>query len=170
MAYDACVIARLIHDFVQIDDGDYDWANEGIFVTSLVRRLTQSSGYLSDAVYSCGNIQAICSQTVSNSIASLFQALSILLDISNQCPRKWDFNSSAWDGYDDLHCAYNSFYFITASLFTAKNLDTAIGACPDIPAEQQIANAADGGDGDDGDDGDDDGSDDGGESTWLSSL
>ena len=151
-------------------DGDYDWATEGIFVTTLVRRLSEASGFLSDAVYSCGNIQAVCAQTASDGISSLFEGLAALLDVINQCPRKWDFNSSAWDGYDDLHCTYNSFYFISATLIAAKNFDTAIGQCPDTPAAEQIANAADGGDGDDGDDGDDDGSDDGGESTWLSSL
>jgi len=113
-------------------------------VLTIVRYMAKTASIISDAVFTCGNIQAGCSQTIANAIAELAHLADNVALMEITCDT------------EKLACAMQVFGFLSSGLHCAKNIDTAIIQCP-------LDTADDGGDdGDDGSDGD--GGSDGGDS------
>lgn len=103
-------------------------------IAQFVRRTAEMSGYFSDAVFSCGNVDGSCSQTISNAISKTAEATHYIIGMEITC-------------FDRLFCVYQVFEFMLAAIKAAKNIDTAVFQC-------DLSDDGDDGDGDDGDDGD----------------
>ena len=130
--YDLCLMAQFITystaDCAQPGQVSSICASD---VASLVRRTAETSGYLSDAVFSCGNVDGSCPQTISNAISKTADATNYIIGMEITC-------------FDSLFCTYQVFAFMSSAIVAAKNIDTAVFQCA----------PSDDGDGDDGDDGD----------------
>ncbi|CAE7260122.1 unnamed protein product, partial [Symbiodinium sp. CCMP2592] len=143
--YDLTNIARMLTyvttDCAQPGQVSTVCAND---VLTIVRYMAKTAAIISDAVFTCGNIQAGCSQTIANAIAELAHLADNVALMEITCDT------------EKLACALQVFGFLSSGLHCAKNIDTAIIQCP-------LDTADDGGDdGDDGSDGD--GGSDGGDS------
>ena len=97
-------------------------------ITQFVRRTAEMSGYFSDAVFSCGNVDGSCPQTISNAISKTADATAYIIGMEITC-------------FDSLFCTYQVFSFMSSAIKAAKNIDTAVFQCE----------PSDDGDGDDGD-------------------
>ena len=113
-------------------------------ILSMIRYMGKAAGIISDAVFTCGNIQAGCSQTIADAIGELAHLTGYIVAMEIQC------DSSR------LFCASQVFSFLSSGLHCAKNIDTAIVQCP-LPGEDGGDDGGDDAAGSDGDDGGDGG-------------
>ena len=120
-------------------------------VASLVSGTAGLSGIFFDAVFSCGNIDGSCPQTISGAISQTANAANSIIEMEITC-------------FDRFHCIYQVFSFMSSAITAAKNIETAAFQCQ--PSDDGDGDDGDAGDGDDGDgdagsDGDGDGDGDG---------
>ena len=145
--YDLCLMAQFITystaDCAQPGQVSSICASD---VASLVRRTAEGSGYLSDAVFSCGNIDGSCPQTISNAISKTADASNSIIKMEITC-------------FDRFYCTYQVFSFMSSAIKAAKNIDTAVFQCE--PSDDGDGDDGDDGDAGDGDDGDGDAGSDG---------
>ncbi|CAJ1354882.1 unnamed protein product [Effrenium voratum] len=105
-------------------------------ITSTIRRVASTVSYLADAVFTCGNVDGSCTQTISGAIAAVASATDDMIMLEPTC-------------FDELLCTYQVFSFLSDGVSAAKNIDTAVLQC-----QIQADGGDDGDDGDDGADGD----------------
>lgn len=99
------------------------------YVVGIIRNFLSTASVLSSAVFTCGNIQATCSEVIIGAIKGVVSAVQLAIIMEITC-------------FDDVLCAYLAVRFISALLHAAKNIETAMISCP-----------IDDGDGDDDGDG-----------------
>jgi len=145
--YDLTVIARMLTymtaDCAQPGQDSTVCAAD---ILTMIRYMGKFAGIISDAVFTCGNIQAGCSQTIADAIGELAHLTNFVVAMEIQCD------------VSRLACASQVFNFLSSGLHCAKNIDTAIVQCP-LPGDDGGGDdGGDGGDSGDGGDGGDGGS------------
>ena len=115
-------------------------------VASLVSQTAGMSGIFSDAVFSCGNIDGSCPQTISNAISETADATNSIIEMEDTC-------------FDRFYCTCQVFSFMSSAIRAAKNIETAVFQCK--PSDDGDGDDGDDGDAGDGDDGDGDAGSDG---------
>ncbi|CAK9043041.1 unnamed protein product [Durusdinium trenchii] len=86
------------------------------YATGIVKSFATLAVYLSSTVFNCGNIQAVCSQTIAGAISGIIAAVQLTMIMEITC-------------FDDVLCAYLAVRFVSALLHAAKNVDTAVMNC-----------------------------------------
>lgn len=87
------------------------------YVIGIIRNFLSVASILSSAVFTCGNIQATCSEVIIGAIKGVISAVQLTVITEITC-------------FDDVLCAYLAVRFISSLLHAAKNIETAIITCP----------------------------------------